>query len=82
MWPDTDLEATRGTGLSAAPHDTDAIRQHYPDQEVVDYYLAKANAMRARSFRRFFSRGWQAVRRFLRRQLSPCRRVKLPPSTA
>ncbi len=82
MWPETDLEATRGTGRSAAPHRADAILQDYPDQDVVDYYLAKASATRARSFRRSISRAWKAMRRFVRRQLSPCRRVKLPSTTA
>lgn len=80
MWPESNLEAE--SGLSAASRGIDTVPQDYPDQEVVDYYLAKASVMRARSFRRMFARGWKAVRRFIRRQLSPCRRVKLPPSTA
>ncbi len=82
MWPDTDVVATRETELATAGHRTGAIRQDFPDQEVIDYYLAKANAMRARSFRWAISRGWKAMSRFVRRQLSPCRRVKLPSSTA
>lgn len=82
MWPESDLQATRETGLPVALHYTDTDLQDYPDQEVIDYYLAKASAMRAHSFRRTFSRGWKAIHRFVRRQVSPCRRVKLPQTTA
>lgn len=82
MWPDTDFVTTRDTEpVTARPCDG-AIRQDFPNQEAVDFYIAKANAMRARSFRRALARGWKAMSRFVRRQLSPCRRVKLPSSTA
>jgi len=82
MWPNSYKETTREAGRATALHGNDAIRQDYPDQETVDYYLAKANATRARSFRQVFTRGWKALHRFVRRQVSPCRRVKLPPTTA
>lgn len=46
-----------------------------------DPLLATASGMRARQFRRILSRAWKAMHSFVRRQLSPYRRVKLPPST-
>ena len=82
MWPDSDFEATRGSVQSAVPPCANSGQQEYPNQEVIDYYLAKASGMRARQFRRVLSRSWKVMRRFVRRQLSPCRRVKLPPTTA
>ncbi len=82
MWPDSDLIATRESEPATARRRTGTIRQDFPDQEVIDYYVAKANAMRARGLSRVLARGWGAMHRFVRRQLSPCRRVKLPPNTA
>lgn len=82
MWPESFSDATRETGLPVARTYTNIDLPDYPDREVIDYYLAKASAMRARSFRRTFSRGWRAIHRFLRRQVSPCRRVKLPQTAA
>lgn len=82
MWPNSNLEVTRETGLPVTLHRADTELPDYPDQEVIDYYLAKASAMRARSFRRTFSRGWRAIRRVVRRQISPCKRVKLPQTAA
>lgn len=81
MWPDTDLIATRETGRAVDPQGANDVLRDFPGPEVVDYYIAKANTMRARSYRRALSRGWKAVTRFVNRQLSPCRRVKLPSST-
>lgn len=82
MWPDSDFDAAGG---SARPEDrllANSGQQEYPNQEVIDYYLAKASGMRARQFRRILSRSWKAMHRFVRRQLSPCTRVKLPPTAA
>lgn len=82
MWPDSDFETKRGTVRLEAPLRANAGQVEIPSQEVVDYYLAKASAMRSHQFHRVFSRGWKAMRRVIRRQLSPCRRVKLPPTAA
>lgn len=82
MWSDSDVESKPETGGLGTLSRADAVQQEFPNQEVVDYYLAKASGMRARQLGRAISRGWKAVRRFVRRQLSPCMRVKLPPDTA
>lgn len=82
MWPDSEFETKRGSVQSEGPRRADAEQLEYPSQEMVDYYLAKASCMRSRRFRRMLSHPWKVMRRFVRRQLSPCRRVKLPPTTA
>ncbi len=78
MRSDATMEANADAARPAAARRADAAHPSYPDQETVDYYIAKANTMRARSYRRVASFCWRAIRRFARRQLSPYTRVKLP----